>query len=143
FDKKHKKIRIIRKKGDKIILDLMHKFFEMDEKTFNAVRGSIFSNEVKSKLFSDTEYDYLYLTSYFFSSDLFSNSSVLYLLQTATNSYGPSNKIYFNNDENTKFYYKISLIMSEKSQSNITTWAVNKLENILFRRKLWFLQNYN
>ncbi|KCZ81193.1 hypothetical protein H312_01403 [Anncaliia algerae PRA339] len=139
FDKKHKKIRTIREEGDKIILDLMHKFFEIDDKTFNDIRGNIFGNEVKLKIFSNTEYDYLYLTSYFFSSDLFSNSSVIILLQTVTYSYGPSNKIYFNNDISTKFYHKISYVGSERDESNITTGAVNKIENSLRGRMLWFL----
>ncbi|KCZ79472.1 hypothetical protein H312_03131 [Anncaliia algerae PRA339] len=142
-EKKRKQIQLLCEEGNKIMFDLMAKFFEIDDKTFKNSYVEIFFDSEKSTLFSNIEYDYFYLTPYFFSSDLFSDFSVIILLGKIHyyNSFKYYSKVDI--DSNSIFRQKFEIIKREMLDLQLLSLAVNEVEKNLRETQLWFLQNYN
>ncbi|KCZ74174.1 hypothetical protein H311_04862, partial [Anncaliia algerae PRA109] len=141
--KKHNQIQLLCEEGNKIMFDLMAKFFEIDDKTFKNGCDGIFFYMKKSTLFSNMEFDYCYLTPYFFSYDLFSDFLVIILLEDVCkyNYFIYQKKIDI--ILNTKFRRKFNILQCEKFNSKVLSWAVNIVRKNLREIQLWFLKKYN
>ncbi|KCZ76511.1 hypothetical protein H311_02489 [Anncaliia algerae PRA109] len=138
-EKKRNQIQLLCEESNKIMFDLMIKFFEIDDKTFKNSYVRMFFHREKQTLFSNIEFEYCYLTPYFFSSDIFSDFSVIILLQNVCYYYYYISREKIDFNSNSIFSHKINILKRENFYLKLFLWYVNELEKNLGETQLWFL----
>ncbi|KCZ79473.1 hypothetical protein H312_03132, partial [Anncaliia algerae PRA339] len=138
--KKTNQLEILSKEGEKNMREILLNTFEMNlDQNIDDIYINKSKNLYLPRFFSDFEYDYIYLTSYFLSSDLLSESSTLVLFERfllAKSKAGNirlkicHNRVYKKSKKLLKWGYRILDLLD----------VVVKLMNFLENEKLFLLE---
>ncbi|KCZ79471.1 hypothetical protein H312_03130, partial [Anncaliia algerae PRA339] len=133
-------LEILSKEGEKNMREILLNTFEMNlDQNIDDIYINKSKNLYLPRFFSDFEYDYIYLTSYFLSSDLLSESSTLVLFERfllAKSKAGNirlkicHNRVYKKSKKLLKWGYRILDLLD----------VVVKLMNLLENEKLFLLE---